>query len=248
MCSASVHSPLYVSENKHYREYGNNTVGRDFVIGDIHGEKDRLVKLLESTGFVFGVDRLFCTGDLVDRGPESIEVLRLLLNDGVIAVLGNHEQWCLQSGLIAEPTGHRSNGGAWFYELSDTEKQAVATFLFELPVALSFIGPCGKTFGMVHAECTYHRWDYFKEMLCGEMGESLMDHHVNEALWSRTRLKHRITLPVRGVEKVFVGHSVVSEVTTLGNVVYLDTGGCFSGGHLSLLELLPCGGQRIYQG
>lgn len=241
------HRPISKSHNMLYVEYGANALGRDFLVGDVHGEHDALIALLELVGFRFGYDRLFMAGDLVDRGPKPLSVLGLLRNDGVIAVKGNHDQWCVEAGFVGEPAGHRRYGGEWFYQLEQLEQQAVAFFLNQLPVALSFIGPCGNKFGVVHAEVPSSSWDWFCEGLRGDYGQTFCERYVTEALWRRTRYDEKQTHPVSGVEKVFVGHTVVDEVTELGNVVYLDTGGCFDDGRLTLVELQSAGGYVIHQ-
>jgi hypothetical protein len=68
-----------------------NVEGRDFVVGDIHGCFEELEKLLVHVKFNPTVDRLFSTGDLIDRGPRSADCLSLLVKDWFYPVLGNHE-------------------------------------------------------------------------------------------------------------------------------------------------------------
>lgn len=62
-------------------------------IGDIQGCCDELRALLERIGFCADRDRLWLVGDLVNRGPQSLEVLRFVraLGDNAIGVLGNHD-------------------------------------------------------------------------------------------------------------------------------------------------------------
>ena len=68
-----------------------NTLGRDFVVGDIHGQVDKLKAQLAEINFDQAIDRLICTGDLIDRGPQSPEALALLDEPWFFSVLGNHE-------------------------------------------------------------------------------------------------------------------------------------------------------------
>jgi len=49
-----------------------------YVIGDIQGCYTELQQLLELVNFTPRQDVLWCTGDLVNRGPNSLEVLRFL--------------------------------------------------------------------------------------------------------------------------------------------------------------------------
>ena len=65
----------------------------DYAVGDIQGCLDPLLRLLDEVGFDPGCDRLFSVGDVVNRGPQSLETLRYLksLGDAFEMVVGNHD-------------------------------------------------------------------------------------------------------------------------------------------------------------
>lgn len=65
----------------------------DFAIGDVQGCYDSLQRLLEEIDFNDKVDRLWFVGDLVNRGPQSLQVLRFIKNLPLPAriTLGNHD-------------------------------------------------------------------------------------------------------------------------------------------------------------
>ena len=63
------------------------------IIGDVHGRFDLLVKLIDMLPH-----RDLCfVGDLIDRGPESRQVVQLVIDNGYKCVLGNHEEFMIES-------------------------------------------------------------------------------------------------------------------------------------------------------
>jgi bis(5'-nucleosyl)-tetraphosphatase (symmetrical) len=64
-----------------------------YAIGDVQGCYDELVKLLDRINYDPTVDQIWLAGDIVNRGPNSLDVLRFAKNnpENVRVVLGNHD-------------------------------------------------------------------------------------------------------------------------------------------------------------
>ena len=78
-----------------------------YVIGDLQGCYDPFRRLLDKIDFDPARDRLWLTGDLVNRGPKSRKTLRFVkkLGSAAISVLGNHDLH-----LLAVASGLRKKG------------------------------------------------------------------------------------------------------------------------------------------
>ena len=91
-------------------------MGMLYAIGDIHGQRDQLAKLLGDLPLEAG-DRLVFIGDYVDRGPDPKGVVDVLLELRAryecIFLIGNHEAMFLSflgwqgKDVICGPGGNR---------------------------------------------------------------------------------------------------------------------------------------------
>jgi bis(5'-nucleosyl)-tetraphosphatase (symmetrical) len=97
---------------------------RRIFLGDVQGCRVELDRLLDQLRFDPGLDELHPVGDLVNRGPDSAGVLRLLREAGAGGVLGNHDIHLLRVGAGLEATKRRDTFGD-VLEASDREELLV---------------------------------------------------------------------------------------------------------------------------
>ncbi len=83
-----------------------------YAIGDLQGCHAEFMALLERLRFDPGSDRLWLTGDLVNRGPASLAVLREVksLGRAVTVVLGNHDLHLLALAFAPKTVKRREPG------------------------------------------------------------------------------------------------------------------------------------------
>src|SRR5688500_10380034 len=93
-----------------------------YAIGDVQGCFEELSRLLAEAGFEQRRDRLWFVGDLVNRGPKSLEVLRFVrdLGSRAVSVLGNHDLH-----LVTQHEGfERSRGADTFADVLEARDAA----------------------------------------------------------------------------------------------------------------------------
>ncbi len=73
-----------------------------YAVGDIQGCFDELEALLELIHYDPAKDSLWLAGDLVNRGPKSLETLRFARTYQAVAVLGNHDLHLLASAALPQ--------------------------------------------------------------------------------------------------------------------------------------------------
>lgn len=201
-----------------------------------------LEALLRRLRFDETVDRLFSVGDLIDRGPKSRDVLAWLEYPWFHAVRGNHEQFALDSDdPLQLETWVNRNGGAWWQELTQAEREATKARLAKMPLAIE-VETMSGIIGIVHADVLpFLTWDRFIQLL--------QDHDPDAvfcAIWSRNRVQGTYgQVSVNGrVESIYCGHTPTLDVVDVGNVHFIDTGAVYcqegyADARLSVVEIHP---------
>jgi serine/threonine protein phosphatase 1 len=190
-----------------------NIIGRDFVSGDIHGCFDDLEAELEKVKFDRTQDRLFCVGDLIDRGPQSELAVNYLTQPWFFSVSGNHEHMFLMANSNSVKRfyyriNHMKNGGEWAYDMPRKKIKECWKLIRKLPLIIHV----GDSI-IIHAA--------LPAVNSLNVIEKKQNKYLETILW------HRGTYPsilLPDINQVYVGHTIVSEPTRHGIVRNIDTG------------------------
>jgi bis(5'-nucleosyl)-tetraphosphatase (symmetrical) len=139
-----------------------------YAVGDIQGCYRQLRLLLEAIGYSPSRDRLWFVGDLVNRGPQSLETLRFVrgLGESAITVLGNHD---LHLVMRAEGHGKASREDTLDAVLTAEDRDDLMAWLRSLPLF-----HVEDEYAMVHAGLL-PQWDVAQAMeLSDEVSRALM--------------------------------------------------------------------------
>jgi bis(5'-nucleosyl)-tetraphosphatase (symmetrical) len=125
-----------------------------YAVGDVQGCYDALRRLLERVQFDADRDRLWFVGDVINRGPQSLETLRFVhsLGDAATLVLGNHEVHLL---AVAAGVRRTKQGDTLDPILAAADRDVLLRWLEQRPLLHwdPDLGYC-----MVHAGIPPH-WD-----------------------------------------------------------------------------------------
>lgn len=147
-----------------------------YAIGDIQGCFASLESLLDLCGFSPANDRLWLVGDLVNRGPRSLETLRFVkgLGDAAMTVLGNHDLSLL---MAAEGFGKRSKGDTIEPILQAPDRDELLDWLRHRPLMHAERG-----YALVHAGLL-PQWTVSRALaLAGEVAAALCSDDYREFL------------------------------------------------------------------
>ncbi|MBD8512138.1 metallophosphoesterase [Photobacterium sp. CAU 1568] len=220
-----------------------------YFLSDPHGQNALLQDVLKEVGFRYPLDgeirdRLFILGDMIDRGPDSMALLKTVQDcPAMYAIQGNHEQMAFNA---LENNADRSlwimNGGRWHEDVAIAEVRKMLNFAASLPLCYT-LQINGHRIGLVHAAVPApYDWQQFTQC-CNEHTLSKEDQHF--AVWDRdvfTQDEHSV---VSHIDAVLMGHNIVSGLKpkVSGNRVYID--GAMSMGDRGLLLKYRRGGEVL---
>lgn len=230
-----------------------------YIIGDVHGEYDRLVELLDKVNITSN-DLVVFLGDYIDRGKDSLKTLLLVLKmaekPNVVALRGNHEDMmlkyfqhygvnCLAEENYVDNDWLSANGGMnTFLDLvylyrNGIDVESILNAVENLPIVFNL----GDDIFMSHA-------GYNAEY-------ELAFNDIEDCVWSREEFFNNYN----GKDRWFIGHTPVQYFGGLsknphkkiapvphtknkGTITFVDTGSYLPGGRISCIDIKH---NKLYQ-
>ncbi len=221
-------------------------------MSDLHGEYRKYLAMLDRISFS-ACDTLYILGDVIDRGPEPVALLRdLSRRANVIPLAGNHEIMALgvipplleeiteenaearvTPDLLEALAEYRENGGGVtleaFRRLSPPERRELIEYIRDFSV-YEETEAGGRKFLLVHSG------------LSGFSPEREPDDYSLEELTMFRPDYRRADFPEKN-QYIVVGHTPTLAITGKpqiyreGRYINIDCGACFPGGRLACLRL-----------
>lgn len=220
-----------------------NPLGRDLIVGDLHGHRSLLERELDRLRFNPAFDRVLSVGDLIDRGPESIDTLALIEEPWFHAVLGNHELMLLNdlgyyNSRASWRGGSPRGGRRWLREAAAKCRKRLmrlADRVAALPLAIHVDTPA--PFNVMHSDLlplgATQDALFCRKSVCihsADVVTSSRRNFVDAQERNCSRLifaQHPIKVsdtPFGSLPLTYVGHSPVGEVVVHNSYVYIDQG------------------------
>lgn len=223
-----------------------------FVIADIHGEYDKFMEMLKKIR-LSDQDTLYILGDVVDRGPHPVRVLRKLMEmPNVVPIVGNHELMAMQClSFLREEITERSAAGfgrdklrllaGWIqngadptmkeFRALDREMQSEVLDFMDEFLAYVEITAGGRKYLLVHAGLG----DFRPE-------KRMEEYSLDELVWERPDYGLRYFEDMEVVSghtptQLIEGNPRPGYIFRENGHVAIDCGACFRGGRLACICL-----------
>jgi serine/threonine protein phosphatase 1 len=210
-----------------------NDIGRLIAIGDIHGRMSKLTGLLEKIEPLTD-DRLIFPGDYVDRGPDSFEVVEMIIRlrqdyPNIVTLRGNHEDL-----IVSFFMGNMSQNARELWQKMDGGDQTLASYRRN--------GSYLKDHRDFYESLPFH-WETEQYFFCHagvRPGVPLAKQKASDLLG----IREPFLSSKENFGKIIVhGHEIVEQPTILPNRINIDTGA----GRYGLLTAIELPSLNIWQ-
>lgn len=229
-------------------------INRTIVVGDIHGCIDEFKELIQTLAYNKEADRLILLGDLIDRGPDSVAVVRLAREMDLECVMGNHEhkfiKWYRSVGTKNDVYDSRPH----YTQFSDEDVNYIMRMSSYIKV---------DDYVIVHAGLRPHvpldrqaKEDLFYIRYMDSQKRTLSLHKINKAGSKEAIDAHFWTEFWDGADNIVYGHNVSPEVRVdvhpySGKTCYgIDQGACFGGKLTAMIletkEIVQVPSKKVY--
>ena len=136
-----------------------------YVISDIHGQFDAFMRLIEKIEFGYD-DEMYILGDVIDRGPQSLECVKWIMEqDNILTLMGNHELLFLDS-YLHDTTGLYNTITEARESLSNDEMKKIINWIMDIPEC-KIVKMKDKVFYLNHTQVASQ--EYFETELTDRM-------------------------------------------------------------------------------
>jgi serine/threonine protein phosphatase 1 len=210
---------------------------RKMLLGDIHGELEKLEKVFEQSAFDYSNDLLVQIGDICDRGTSSYEVVELLKKcSQLVLIEGNHDQWL--KNYISSAT--RDMDDLWLEQGGMATLKSYSKHGQDPRVHESFYARQVPYYVDENKNCFVHGGfnRHFK----------IAVQNMEELAWDRELVQQMMTYPpgqklntADHFNHVYIGHTPTiywgeTKPITRGGITNIDTG-AGKGGKLTIMDI-----------
>lgn len=228
LSSISPFSPLGTPKPKIVHQFldAQQVKERTIIVGDVHGCYEELRDLLVKCSYSKQNCTLIFVGDLVNKGPYSLETVQFAREEGAHCVRGNHDDSMLAHTLKFknDPSYELPKWYQYVKDLTDEDVEWVKElpYTLSIPSLNSVIVHAGLVPGIQLEEQKPSDMCYMRNLLPSDNGlvASAKGGEGNSwaSMWS-THDKSNV--------KVFFGHDAKRELQQFDRAIGLDTGCCY---------------------
>ncbi|MCR5761308.1 MAG: metallophosphoesterase [Sphaerochaetaceae bacterium] len=227
-------------------------MGRNLIIGDIHGMYDRMLSVLDKASFKAEEDTLYSVGDFCDRGDKPLQVLSYLMGlPHFLPVAGNHDLWLygfLRGKGAPEIWLDPRNGGMKTYEVLNSLGYGMRWKICKWLGSMPFVRFTEDKI-ILHAGIPQSVTDetqlesLFEDVTLKNAFDSRIGNTYNplvhDIVWDRTYIMAENRQPFKTDKTIICGHTPLTSVfyNKEFHIKCIDTGSFVPSGHITVMDM-----------